>query len=95
MKNNPTTINILGNKLTLNCPEGEEELLISSVETLEQKIELIFNNSNIKNKEQALIFVCLNLCREQLKLERQYSQNERNIEEKVKKLNLFLENALQ
>ena len=39
MKNNPTTINILGNKLTLNCPEGEEELLISSVETLEQKID--------------------------------------------------------
>ena len=42
-----------------------------------------------------LIFVCLNLCREQLKLERQYSQNERNIEEKIKNLNLFLENALQ
>ncbi|MDP2568883.1 cell division protein ZapA [Photobacterium damselae subsp. piscicida] len=88
-------IQVMGRKLKVNCPAGQEEALHAAAADFDQRLKDLSDCTRLTNVEQLLLFTGLNICNE-LHLERQQKQlGDSNLSNRITALTDFLDKALQ
>ena len=91
---NAISIVLLGQKFTINCPSGEETNLRAVAANLDQTMQAVKERTHIHNREQLTVMAALQIGFE-LHKEKTYNQQQSQLlDERIKKLQLTLENAL-
>jgi cell division protein ZapA len=60
------TINLLGREFRVGCPEGEEKLLLASVDYLNRKLKEVRDVGKVTGNERIALMAALNIAHEYL-----------------------------
>lgn len=94
MSNQAVDVKILGNTTRVNCPEGQEESLLSAAQELNNRLQEMSERTKVNNEVKLLTIAALNICYE-LQMHKQESErSEDRLLERIEKLSVSLEQAL-
>ncbi|PSW18596.1 cell division protein ZapA [Photobacterium sanctipauli] len=95
MSNQAVEIQVLGRKLKVNCPTGQEEALLASAADFDQRLKDLSERTNITNPEQLLMFTGLNICNELYSERQEQQRNAEKLSNRINEMEELLEKALQ
>ncbi|AUI86981.1 cell division protein ZapA [Vibrio azureus] len=94
MSNQAVEVEILGKMTRVNCPSGQEESLIAAAKDLDRRLKEMAERTKVTNEIQLLTFAALNICHELQTKSYEANGQQREITERMEKLNNSLEQAL-
>ncbi|MFP3013879.1 MAG: cell division protein ZapA [Arsenophonus sp. NC-QC1-MAG3] len=95
MSTQPVDIQILGQTLRVNCPKEQQNALKCSAAELEKRIKYLKNRTGVRNTEQLIFIVALNICHELAQEKIKIQKYTDNMKQKIRVLQYTIEQALQ
>ena len=93
MSDNQEKIEILDKSYTIACPEDERHALLDSAKMLDERMRHIRDNDKVMGTERVAIIAALNIAHDLLT--QQHDGVSENVEERIQKLTLRIENELK
>ncbi len=94
MSNQAVDVEILGKLTRVNCPAGQEDSLISAAQDLDRRLKEMADRTKVTNEVKLLTIAALNICYELQTYQQQNNGQQQEINERMEKLTVSLEDAL-
>ncbi len=94
MSNQAVDVEILGKLTRVNCPAGQEDSLISAAQDLDRRLKEMADRTKVTNEVKLLTIAALNICYELQTYQQQNDGQQQEINERMEKLTVSLEDAL-
>ena len=95
MSTQAVEIEVLGRKLKVNCPAGQEDALREAAADFDQRLKDMSERTKVTNTEQLLMFAGLNVCNEMHSERKEHKGNASNFSNRINLLTETLDKALQ
>ncbi len=95
MSNQAVEIEILGKLTRVNCPSGQEASLRQAALDLDRRLKEMTERTKVLNMEKLLTIAALNMAYELQQSKAEESNYQQEMTQRIEKLTLSLEDALQ
>ncbi|CAH0532619.1 Cell division protein ZapA [Vibrio stylophorae] len=88
-------IEVLGRRIGVNCPTGQEQALHQAANYLKQELDKLAKRANGSSGDQILTIAALNVCYELLQLRHEHQAEKQRVDDRIMQLQQALESALK
>ena len=94
MTQNTADITVLGRNYTVACPPEQRQRLQAITAELNSRLNIIKNRTGSGNADQLLVMAALNLLNEHDEIQNQYKQQQSQLQQRIKALEITIDQRL-